>query len=67
VFLIVMPRVGGAPVRRGLSVDYFRFWILDRPVEPGDDSGDSWQAPMTMRAPGWTIAKTKKPGGARPW
>ncbi len=28
---------GGHPVRRALSVNYWRFGLLNRPVEPGDD------------------------------
>jgi len=29
----------GGPVRRGFSIDHDRLWVLDRPVEPADDSG----------------------------
>jgi hypothetical protein len=35
---IVMPREGGHPVRRGISVNYSGLGVLGSPVKPGDDS-----------------------------
>ena len=35
--LIVMPREGGDPVRRGLAAEYERLGVLDRPAFTGDE------------------------------